>query len=62
MALLTITEQKVLRKTIVIKGKDLMTPTDTGIQIQIPAEHQAPTGKRLAIKWELIIIDDLPGP
>ncbi len=44
-------------RMVTLKGTAQMNPGDEVLQIDIPPENQAPTGRVLEIRWEVKLIE-----
>jgi hypothetical protein len=54
----TQTSEQAKEKSTVLKGSAILQPGDDVLQIDIPLDHQAPTGRRLRVSWQLTIREE----
>lgn len=54
----TQTSETPKEKNTTLKGEAILNPGDAALQIDIPLDHQAPTGRRLKVSWTVVIKEE----
>lgn len=54
----TQTSETPKEKSVTLKGEAILNPADAALQIDIPTDHQAPTGRRLKVSWTVTILEE----